>query len=55
MNQLTKVSEFLGGFEAGVVNFLKLRFGRPNCVINSLTDALLKCFHLEKNLRTGTA
>lgn len=48
MNQLTKVSEFLGGFEAGGVNFLKLQFGRPDCVINSLTDALLKCFHLEK-------
>ncbi len=48
MNQLTKVSEFLGGFEAGVANFLKLRFDGPYCLISSLADALLKCFHLEK-------
>ena len=48
MNQLTKVSEFLGGFEAGVVNFLKVQFGWPYCLVNSLADALLKCFHLAK-------
>ena len=48
MNQLTKVSEFLGGFEAGVVNFLKLQVRWPDRLIISLPDVLLECLYLAK-------